>query len=198
MSWLGPNAWAYGVMAVMLIVAAVTDVRSGKIYNWTTYPVILIALVGHALMGGWLGTPAADGQSGTMGLLGAIIGLAVGFVPMRLARLAGGIGGGDAKAMAAVGALAGWRFALTSMFYGLAVAFVMAIVVLLVRRITKETFGRIGRYIWLLLMRAGPADPSTPQSPKIPIGLALCIGTAVALALVCIFGPSEKMFIIGL
>jgi prepilin peptidase CpaA len=188
----GPDAWSYGVLAVTLIVASVTDVRRGKIYNWTTYPAMVAGLIGHTLTGGlW-------GHDGAMGLTGALMGLAVGFGPLLLAWLAGGIGGGDAKIMGAVGALAGWRFALTALFYGLAVAAVMAVAILIRRRLVLQTFGRIGRFCLLWLTKAHPGSPATEQSPKLPFGLALCVGAGAALVLTFFYGPSERMFLLGI
>ena len=192
MPQLGANFWAYVVLAVVLTIAAVTDVRSGKIYNWTTYPAVLIALVGHLIMGGLHGT------DGTLGLWGSLAGLGVGFIPMFAAWRAGGIGGGDAKIMGVVGALCGWRFALTSMFYGFLIAAIMAIAVMLYKRITRDTLKRLFAFAFALLVRAKPSDPATEQSPKIPFGLALCIGAGIALVLVCIYGPTGKMFLLGI
>ena len=152
-------------------------VRQGKVRNIVTYPAVVIGLVGHALTGG-----VGPGGDPDLGLLGSLSGFAVGFLPLLVAWLAGGIGGGDAKLMGAVGALTGWRFAVAAMFYGFAVAGIMAIVIMLKRRITKETFGRILRWLYLAFTPARPADPATAESPTIPFGLALCIGSAIALA----------------
>ena len=93
-----------------------------------------------------------------MGLAGAAVGLAVGFLPLLAAWMAGGIGGGDAKLMGAVGALAGWRFALAAMFYGFLIAGVMAVAVMLKRRITRKTLARIFRFLYLVFT---PARQST-------------------------------------
>ena len=113
------DGWAYAALAVVLVAASVTDIRAGKIYNSITYPAIAVGLIGHTFVGGLAGTGHSPG------LVGALAGLAVGFGPLLVAWLAGGIGGGDAKLMAAVGALTGWEFTLTAMFYGFAVAAMM-------------------------------------------------------------------------
>jgi len=110
-----------------------------------------------------------------------LAGLAVGFGPLLVAWLAGGIGGGDAKLMAAVGAMTGWEFTLTAMFYGFAVAALMGLAVMLRRRILRRTLLRVLRFLYLAFTPARPADPSAPDSPKIAFGLALCIGSAITL-----------------
>ena len=186
----GPMLWAYAVLAVTLVIAAVTDVRSGKIYNVVTYPAIAIGLVGHTVLGGLMG----DGEY-PMGLAGSAAGFAVGFLPMLLVWLAGGINGGDAKLMGAVGALAGMRFALSALFYGLAVAALMAVIVMIYRRMTLAVLGRVWRFVLLSVVSRGKAPgPATATSPKVALGLALCLGSAVALV-VEVFIPQGKQLL---
>jgi len=185
--------WAYCVLAVVLIVAAVTDIRTGKIYNVVTYPAVAIGLIGHALVGG-----LGFADQAPMGLAGAAVGLAAGFLPLLAAWMAGGIGGGDAKLMGAVGALAGWRFALAAMFYGFLIAAVMAVAVMLKRRIARKTLARILRFVYLVFTPAKPADPAAQDSPKIAFGLALCIGAAVVLVDVFLSGPLTGRFLLGI
>ena len=185
--------WCYGVLAVALVLSAVTDVRSGKIRNYVTYPAIAVGLLGHTLVSGlW---PADDLR---LGLLGSLGGFAAGFAPMLLAYLAGGIGGGDAKLMGAVGALAGWRFAIAAMFYGFAVAAVMAVFVMLKHRVARRTIARVARFALLLATPSRPADPATPDSPKVAFGLALCIGAALALVEAMLQGPMAGKILPGI
>jgi len=184
--------WAYCALAVMLVAAAYTDVRCGRIYNWVTYPGILVGLVGHALLNGLTGHNQVE-----LGLAGSVAGLAVGFLPLLAAWLAGGIGGGDAKLMGAVGALTGWRFTLAAMLYGFAVAAVMALAVMLARRVTLRTLGRVWRFLVLLFLPGRPVDPATKDSAKIPFGLALCIGAGMALAEVLWRGPVARKLLLG-
>ena len=187
--------WPIAVLGVALVVAAVTDIRSGKIPNYVTYPAVLIGLAGHTLLGGLWGAPDGD----ALGLMGALTGLAVGFVPLLLAWLTGGIGGGDAKLMAAVGTLTGWRFALAAMLYGFIVAAMMAIVVMIHRRVAKDTFKRVWRFVALALFyKARPGDPSTKDSPKIAFGVALCIGSAFAVLEWLLRGPGAGSFMLGI
>ena len=179
-----PLAWAYGFLAVVLIASAVADVRSGKIYNALTYPAIAVGLVVHTYLGGLGGGP------GQLGLVGSAAGLATGFVPMLAAWLAGGVGGGDAKLMAAVGALTGWQFTLSALFYGLIVTAVLAIIVIVHKRIARRTLGRVWRFIVLaFVFRKPAADPAAADSPRVPMGLAFCIGSGLALVEACVRQP---------
>jgi prepilin peptidase CpaA len=179
-------------LAVTLVVASYTDVRYQKIPNWITYPAILAGLIGHAVSGGLSGRGGLD-----IGFAGSGLGFAVGFLPLLLVWLAGGIGGGDAKVMGAVGALTGWRFALAAMMYGFAAAVVMALIVMAARRVTVRTLKRIGRFVVLLFVPGGLTDPATADSPKVPFGLALCIGAGISLAEVLWRGPVAKRFLLG-
>jgi prepilin peptidase CpaA len=191
--WGGATLWAHLVLGAVLVVAAVTDVRSGRIYNWLTYPAVALGLVGHTLLGGIF----APATGYPMSLTASLVGLAVGFGPLLAAWMAGGIGGGDAKLMAAVGALAGWRFAIAAMFYGFAVAAVMAIIVMLHRRVTRRTLKRVFRFLVLLATPGRAHDPASEDSPKIPFGLALCIGSGVALIEVLLRGPMARKLLLG-
>jgi len=183
--------WSFGVLAALLVAAAVADVKTGKIHNVITYPAIAIGLIGHTLVGG------PTGADGLMGLTDSLAGLALGSV-LIAAWLAGGIGGGDAKLMVAVGALAGWRFTLSAMFWGFLVAALMAVIVMISRRIVRRTLGRIFRFLILLFTPGKPADPATADSPKIPFGLALCIGSAIGLMEALVWGPGARKLILGM
>lgn len=173
---LGMPFWSSAALVALVVTAAVTDLRSRKVPNWLTYPAIVIGLAGHWLAGGLRGWP------GEPGLTGAAAGLAVGFLPLLVCWLAGGIGGGDAKLMGAIGALGGLKFVIAAMLYGFIVAAVMAIVVMLHGRLARRTLRRVLHTIALLVMPgARPADPTGPDSPRIPFAAALCVGTVAAM-----------------
>ena len=167
------RAGALALLGVVLVLASWADLRTGRIPNVLTYPAFLAALAWQWALGG---------QSGALGLGESLLGAAVGFLPLLVAWKAGGIGGGDAKLMAVVGALGGWPFALAVLFFGFLAAAAMALVVMLRRRIVKQTLGRIWQFLWLAAGGVKPGDPATSSSPVIPFGLALCIGAAVVLA----------------
>ncbi len=184
-------AWSVAALIVLTVTAAVVDLRCGKIPNWLTYPAILIGLCGHAAAGYAAGGGIA-GAGREMGLTGALLGLAVGCFPLLLCYLAGGIGGGDVKLMGAVGAIGGWEVALGAMLYGFILAGLMAVVVMIRRRIVRRTLRRVWHTILLILLPVGrPADPTGPDSPTIPVAVALCGGT-LAVLLVPLIVPWAK------
>jgi prepilin peptidase CpaA len=168
--------WAPVLLAGLLASAAAWDLRTGSIPNLLTYPAMAAGLAGHWICGGLAGDAA-----GQIGLAGAAGGLLAGGLPMAAAFLAGGLGGGDVKLMAAVGALGGWRLALAAMFYSFLAAAILGIAILLWRRRLWQTLQRIGWFFIVALGRAHPPDPARPDSPKLPFGTAIGLGTAAAL-----------------
>lgn len=179
-------------LVVLLVVAAVTDLKYGKIYNIVTYPGVAVGLIGHTLAGG------LTGQGYWFGLTGSLLGLAVGFVPLMIAWKAGGIGGGDAKLMAGIGALMGWNFALATLFYGLIAAAIMAIVVMIRRRVVVQTLRRMWRFIYLAFTPSKPAPPTSDESPKVAFGLALCFGAVAAIVEILLMREMPLSRVLGI
>jgi len=175
------NAIAYGLLVVVLGIAAYTDWKKEKVYNWLTYPAILAGFVYWAIWG-WIDPETFGGA--LIGLKNAGIGFAAGFFPFALIFTMGGLGGGDVKIMGAVGALsASWEVVLGTAVYGLAVGFVMALYLMVRHRLVKQTAGRLATAALVLFSKSKPAMPE--DSPKIPLGVAFKVGF--------IFAGLEKM-----
>ena len=90
------------LLAIVLGTAVMTDLRLSRIPNWLTFPAMTIALGAHM----W--------TNGIAGLFFSLTGLGAGFALFLIIYLAGRIGAGDVKLMAAVGALMGPYGALLS------------------------------------------------------------------------------------
>jgi len=95
MSSLNLDVIYLGAALAVALVGAVTDYRSRRIPNWLTGPSILMGVVLHLAVGGWRDMASA-----------ALAGLLCGGL-FLIFFLAGGMGGGDVKLIAAVGCLAG-------------------------------------------------------------------------------------------
>jgi prepilin peptidase CpaA len=93
--WFPAPAWVWILLIAASTVACVTDLRTMRIPNWLTLPLLALGLA-H---GGWVGGMPGLGQS----LLGVLI---AGGIFIAAYTLAGG-GAGDAKLMMALGAWVG-------------------------------------------------------------------------------------------
>lgn len=131
-------------------VAVVTDLRTGKIYNKLTLPMIALGLAMNASLAGW--------QVGVVGLLAAT---AIHYTLWVL----GVQKGGDAKLLMGIGALMGWEYMLeTSAFYA-ALYLPVGLLVLALK-------GRLSNLVATLKYtadryRGRPAEP--PEEPTILI-----------------------------
>ena len=100
------NVLAQILLLLTLITAAVTDLRDRKVYNWLTFPAMIFGLT----------LAWADGGIGLF-----FDHLLRGFLPavliFGLFWWMGGLQGGDMKLMAAIGAIKGYPFIITSMFW---------------------------------------------------------------------------------
>lgn len=92
---VGPESVFHGIVVILALVAAFTDVRRGEIPNWLTLPVLVAAPLAHGLV------------DGGRGLLASLVGMLVcSIVPLIIFYLQG-MAGGDVKLFAAIGAVAG-------------------------------------------------------------------------------------------
>jgi prepilin peptidase CpaA len=83
------------LLLTLAVACMVTDLWKGRIYNAVTYPAIVLGFIAQIAL------------HGTTGFWTALAGFSVGFFPAFLLFALGGLGGGDVKLLAAVGAIAG-------------------------------------------------------------------------------------------
>lgn len=171
------NAWIpLALLSIVLVTSAATDLRTGKVYNIVTYPAILLGLALGAIQGAMLGT---WGGGWIGGLSASMLGLAAGFFPFLLIFAAGGLGGGDVKLMAAVGAISGrWECVLSTAVYALALGALFSVAIIIRRGLVRQTAQRLFGAVLSAGARVAPEFP--PDSPRIPFALAIAIGGIVA------------------
>ncbi len=143
-------------------VAVITDLRTGKIYNNLTLPMIVLGLVMNVSLG--------EPLTGIYGLLAATV-LHYGLWRLGVQK------GGDAKLLMAVGATMGWRFMLeASAWY--AVLYVPVGLAVLAMRGKLRPFLR---WIRFALQRAQGLPVEAPGEPTVLITGPI-IGAAVVMA----------------
>ncbi len=170
-----------GVEVVLLIVvlaAAIYDVRYRRIPNWIS--------VSGALVGVGLNSFLYNGAPG---LLFALKGLALGFGLYFVLYALHAMGAGDVKLMGAAGALVGWQnwfgiFVITAILGG-----IMSFILILLRGRVRKTLWNLG--FILGEMKHGRAayvsreelDVKSPKATGLPHGAVIAVGTIFFLAL---------------
>ncbi|HTU57304.1 MAG TPA: A24 family peptidase [Polyangiales bacterium] len=161
-------------------VAAVCDLRTGHIPNWLTLGSLLGAVVAHATLGALAGGVSELLYKGGEALVGVGICAAV---PM-LIFLRGGMGGGDVKLFAALGALCSARAGLLAELY----SFVMALAWVPVHLVHEgRLFRSLGNALVLLpavFRRRSSRPPLTPElTTWVRLAPAIFLGTLTMLLL---------------
>ena len=110
--------WVVWFVAIVLVVAAVIDGMILKVPNWLTFPFIAM---------GWVHCSI---QWGVNGLAWSLWGTFVGMMCLLILRNVGGMGAGDVKLIAGVGAWLGamvtlWAFAATAITGGIMALFMI-------------------------------------------------------------------------
>ena len=186
-----------------LLVATVTDLVRGKIYNWTTYPGILLAVVLSAVAtaaseqimaaaAAWWGLEEGTAEEQIGNLLGlaplgdALLGLLACGLIMLVCYVSfpGGIGGGDIKLVAMIGAFLGLHKGLEALLWTFVFGGCAALVMLVWRFGVWELVRRGWRlltYAW----RAGPTAELSEEERK-PLKSGLYLAPSAALAVVVV------------
>ncbi len=160
------------LLVTVLTAAALSDMRSHRIPNWLTFPVMVAGLVYYFYLGG------------PRGLLFSLAGLMLGFAFLMPFYLIGGTGAGDVKLMAAVGALLGpggvlWSFLCTALVGG-----VYAVLLLVTSRYRQETRARYKERLRTFIRTRNLAELKADKTQKAPVlcyGVAIAIGTFLSL-----------------
>ena len=160
-------------LGAILAFAAAWDLATARIPNWLTLSAAAGAVAWHATVGG--------GKGLLVSACGWLVGVALLLLPWAL----GGLGAGDAKLMAAVGAFLGPKGCLAA-FLGTALVGLVAAVALLA---WHGTLGRACRR-WLrmgTLLSLGQPGYEAPdpgeRTPRLRYGFAIALGTAGAVLL---------------
>lgn len=161
------------VLIAVLTLASLLDIKIRRIPNYLSVILVVTCLFAYSL------------AYGMEGLLFSLKGMGVGFIILFVPYLLGGMGAGDVKLMAGVGAALGpgqvlWALLFTSLFGG-----VFALVVIFAGDTLKKTVQNFYTSTWLMLSGAGISTIKTglehKKKTKIPYGVVIASGTAASM-----------------
>ncbi|MEM8678473.1 MAG: A24 family peptidase [Planctomycetota bacterium] len=163
--------WHVWFVTVTLIVAAVIDGIKLKVPNWLTFPFIISGWVYSYCVMGWEGLGIS--------LLGTVVGMAL----LLPAYAIGGMGAGDVKLLAGVGA---WMHSMTTVWafaWTVVIGAVMAVLMVLYR----NAFKKHASQFWFILNEiftvrnpeklAEIAAERKPTMMLLPYGIPIAIGS---------------------
>lgn len=173
------ETWPVWVVTITLIVAAVIDGMKLKVPNWITFPMIV---------SGWIYSTAFSPYAGWEGLFLSLLGTAVGLAVLLPAYAVGGMGAGDVKLMAGVGA---WMWG-TVTLYAFAVSAIVGGVIAIAMVLSQGAWHKHKTQFWSILTEfavvknpevlAGIAAERKPRMFLLPYGIPIAIGTIAYFA----------------
>ncbi|MDA0833693.1 MAG: A24 family peptidase [Planctomycetota bacterium] len=168
--------WHVKTVCALLIWAAVIDGKQLRVPNWLTYPMIFSGWIFGFSVGGWAGLGAA------------FLGTAVGLLTLLPLYAVGGMGAGDVKLMAGMGAWLGAKITFYAFSVSVVVGAVMAIAMVLYRRRLSH---HTANFFMILSEWKEIRDPKQlaeiaakrkPTMMLLPYGIPICIGSIAYFA----------------
>lgn len=161
---------SYFVTVLACLICAVTDWKTGKVYNKITYPAILFGIIISIF------STSPNLPQSMVGILGSFLlyGLFWGK----------GLGAGDIKLMIAVGALQGFPFVIYASFYILCIAAVFSIFHLAWKGRLMPFLKWFGLCVYSVFVPGRSAPPlDKKQASTIPFAPFILIGVLITIYL---------------
>jgi prepilin peptidase CpaA len=152
-----------------IILSACADIFYRKIFNSLTYPAIILGITLNFL------------YFGLKGLKFSLFGLLIGFILLVVLYILGAIGAGDVKFMAAIGSIKGAEFVLMGGLYGLIIAGIFAIIILIKNKRFFSTIRDIliGIFFFLSFRKYEHIKFDDKKSIYLPYAAYIAIGMIV-------------------
>ncbi len=163
--------WHVKFVAVVLIVAAWIDGRQLRVPNWITFPMVLSGLAYGISTGGWAGLSSSSW------------GMCVGLLCLLPLYAVGGMGAGDVKLMAGMGAWLGAAITWHAFVVSVVVGAVMAVVMVAASGRWRHHYGQFLMIWneWVMIRNprklAEIAAERKPRMALLPYGIPICVGS---------------------
>jgi prepilin peptidase CpaA len=168
------TTWPIWFVTITLIVAAIIDGMKLKVPNWITFPMII---------SGWVYSAAFSPYAGWEGLMFSLVGTAVGLALLLPLYAIGGMGAGDVKLLAGVGA---WVWG-TVTLYAFVVSAVVGGIIAILMVVSRRKWGKHQSQFWMICNEiltvkdpdklAAIAAERKPTMMLLPYGIPIAIGT---------------------
>lgn len=174
--------WEVKFVAITLIVAAVIDGKQLKVPNWITFPMVLSGLAYHGFAYGL-------GEFAEGGFLGSLAATGMGLACLLPIYAVGGMGAGDVKLMAGMGAwLANWVTVWEAFVVSVIVGAVMAVIMVWRSGKFAEHYANFLLILneWMTIKNPRElsriAAERKPTMHLLPYGIPICIGSIAYFA----------------
>jgi prepilin peptidase CpaA len=171
--------WPIWFVTITLILAAVIDGLKLKVPNWITFPMII---------SGWVYSATLAPIAGWEGLMWSLLGTAVGLALLLPAYAIGGMGAGDVKLLAGIGA---WCWSTTTL-YAFAVSTIIGGMIAILMVVLRRKWGKHQSQFWMICAEiltvkdpeklAAIAAERKPTMMLLPYGIPIAIGTIAYFA----------------
>lgn len=174
--------WVYWAVSIFAIIAAYIDGKELRVPNKLTFPMIIA---------GWMWSSIYYGMSGDgwyYGLMWSLAGTAVGVATLLPAYAIGGMGAGDVKMMAAIGAWVHCTITFYAFCVGSIVGAILAVIMIIASGEGRKHFNQ---FFFILNEISTVKDPeklaqiATERKTKmrlLPYGIPMAIGTVLYFA----------------
>lgn len=161
----------YMLFFLILVVVTVWDLRQRRIPNMCTLAIVALALIGHSL------------SAGIPGLIFSLKGLSFGFALLIFPYLLGGLGAGDVKLMAAVGAVLGWKATFVAFLFIGAIGGLVSVVMMGLQGVLWPTLRNVAVMVYGLASGAGwtsfKVNRAAIGRSGVPYGAVITVGTGL-------------------
>lgn len=168
--------WDVVLVSAVLIYAAYIDGKQLKVPNWITFPMVLTGLLYHVLSNGW------DGASTSL------LGICCGLLCLLPLYSIGGMGAGDVKLMAGIGAWLGASITWYAFLVTVVVGAMMAVVMVLWSGRVQHHVTQFFHIAYEIFTVRDPnklfaiAKERKPTMFLLPYGIPICIGSILYFA----------------
>ena len=163
--------WPIKLVSAILILAAWIDGKELKVPNWITFPMVLSGLIYNTYAFGFAG------------LGGGMLGMCCGLLCLLPLYAVGGMGAGDVKLMAGIGAWVGWQTTFYAFCVSTVVGAIMAVIMVAWTGAWKKHYENFLTILseWTVIKNPYKLSEIAAERKSsmflLPYGIPICIGT---------------------